>query len=188
MTNLAEELAEAERAVTGPRQQVAALQNDLTKAVGAGEFARAATLKDELAAALEVQAVTDARASALRDAAAQLERQKNAEAAKLAGAEERAAAEQALLDAQSEGALAKSRMGAELDEMRKCLAGARQHLQAAHAHQGAVTAARYHENDAKARLGYWPTDHPGPTVSRENGVTVLIERDPLIKVLGQGIG
>lgn len=186
-TTLAGELAQADKDKAGPRQQVDALQARLTAAVGSGQFDEAARIKIELESAREAAAITDARASALRSAAAQLERDRTATDRKLTEAREREAAERAVLAAQTDAAEAAGRQNGELAAMRKSLDEARQHLRAAHAHQGDVTAARVREVAARRRRGDWPSDHPGPSPNRASDVTTLIERDPLIRALGRGI-
>ena len=118
-----------------------------------------------------------------RGAAARLDRERSAGARKLAEAQERDAANRELVGAQGDAAQATSQMNAAIAATREALAAARNQLRAAEAYQGQVTAARSRELQAKGRLGYWPTGHPGPAVLRANAVPVLLDRDPLISAL-----
>jgi hypothetical protein len=184
---LADELAQAEKDAIGPRQQAAALQARLTAAVSSAQYDEAARIKVELETAREAAAITDARASALRNAAAQLERDRNATDRKLAAAQEHEAAEHAVLAAQTDAAEAAGRMNGELAAMRKSIDEARRHLRAAHSHQRDITGARAREITARGRRGDWPATHPGPSPVRANAVTVLIDRDPVVQALAAGM-
>lgn len=186
-TKLAEELAEAEKAAEGPRQQVAVLQRGLQAAIAGGQFDQAQAHQAELDAANEAMVLAEARVSVLREAAAKLDRERTAAAQRLSEAQQVDQANRDLVDAQGDAAQALSQMNAAVAEMRSALAAARRHLRVAETFQGEVTQARTREHDAKRRLGYWPAHHPGPPIARATNVTTLMETDQMVRALVRNI-
>jgi|HubBroStandDraft_3_1064219.scaffolds.fasta_scaffold53056_3 hypothetical protein len=180
---LANELAAAEAAAAPLRKQADELAGALDAAIKARDFARAASLQEELPAAQEAAAVAAARVAAIRGARAAVEREREAAARKITDAQREDAANKMLVTAQGDAAASAAQMRAALAAMREAFAAARRHLAAAEVYEQAVTEARGREKAAKAALGYWPAGHPGPPVARANEASRLRETDPLVLAL-----
>jgi hypothetical protein len=181
--SLADELAKAHRAVTAPRTRVTELQRELDTAVSRGHHQEAASLQAQLTEAREAQLIAEARVTALlqaqevmqREEAARQEaeqRQQRADQAQIAIAAAMAAEREAL-----DGIRVK------LDLLWGCVGAA----------QGAYREARELELEAgrarrrmlQARVTSGDLAEMPNHITAPNTVSVLAERDPLIRELAR---
>jgi hypothetical protein len=182
---LSEQLAAAEAAARPARERVAALQAELSAAIGAAEYARAGQLQTVLTSAREALAIAEAAVVALRDGAQRIERQRAEDAQAIEQARQRDQAESDLAAASAAEEHALEQLGDALAAMWNAVGSAQRFHRAALAAEHAVNAARGDQITARARRGDWPSNHPGPTPAKANTASGLAGQDPLVSALAR---
>lgn len=178
---LAERLAEAEAAESGPRKQVMSLQAAYGAAVAAADHAGAGRLEPQLAEARQELAIAEATVTALRTAQEALSREQaeKARAAELAA--QRAGAQERIGEAIAAERLADAEGRDHVKRMYACLRAAVSEFRSAQESEAAV--ARAQRTVAEQRVLTGELEAAPRSMPGANFASVLAETDVLIREL-----
>jgi hypothetical protein len=180
---LADHLAQAERGEIKPRERAADRRQALDAAVTAGDFAAAATLKDELTEASAALRLAEATTAALRNGQASVDAERAETDRTVAAAQIKAEAGNVIANAIAGERRGLGEIDSALEQMREHLAAAASAYRAALAWEHRVGEQRGRVVTARVQLGEIPA--PGPTPPRPNKASVLADSDPMVAALAR---
>jgi hypothetical protein len=181
--SLADRLAAAQAAVTGPQRLVGELEAALADAVGRSDFATAAEIQAQLPPAREALGLAEVDVRVVQETQAALATAADAERRRVAEAQQRDQAQRALEDAMAAEQQTLDAVDAALAEMREHLVAAWGAFQRAQSVEPGVLDARWRAVEARRVLGEWPAQDPGPAPVPSNRTQAAAGSDPLVREL-----